>query len=489
MPSRRPRVALLLLASILLTPSFFGQTRAPAADVTTALDQYLSIRTEMGRFSGAVLVARGDKIIFRKGYGFADLKQRVPYTPETRHQIASITKMFTAMAALKLRAAGRLRLEDSICKYLSDCPAAWQPITVQHLMRHTSGIPDYEEKLELGSAQYLEFMTRPHVVQAIYEDAKRQPLDFKPGTKFHYSNTGYIVLGYVIAAVARRPFAAALTELVLKPARLKHTGVVGYGAQPQNLANGYTFGDIGWEKTLAGYPLTAGHLKATTQIYGRKLTNEERAALAPTSADGCLYSTLDDLLRWSRLMDGSSFVSAAEAQEIFTPGLGGYGYGWYNETFLDFKRLRHTGALPGYTSQISKFPEEGVTLVIFSNLDRAPMQRIVRDVTAIIFGKPYDLPVRGTVTPLTAEQIAALVGDYRTMDGKLLKVYKEPDYPYLTAEIKDQYVAGLVPLSPTEFYFPLADGRAVFTLDAAGRSVGINMRYAGEDHFADRVAQ
>jgi CubicO group peptidase (beta-lactamase class C family) len=488
---RRPPVVLLcLLASVLLISSSFAQTPASVQtnEIGRAVDQYLSIRTEMGRFSGAVLVARGDRVMLRKGYGFADVERRIPYTPETRHQIASITKMFTSMAALKLRDAGKLRLEDSICKYLKDCPATWQSVTVQNLMRHNSGIPDYEEKLELGSDKYMKFMTQPNVTEAIFEDAKKQPLDFKPGEKFHYSNTGYIVLGYVIAGAAHHSFAEVLTDTVLRPAGLKHTGVVGWGALPKNIANGYTFEDIGWEKMLAGYPLTAGHLKVRAQLNGRRLTKSERLALTPASGDGCLYSTLDDLLRWSRIMDGSSFVPAVEAAEVFTPGLDVYGYGWMSDTLFERKRLRHTGALPGYTSQISKFPEEKITLIFFSNLDRAPMQRIVRDVSAIVFGKPYDLPVRGKLATLTEQQIAALVGDYKTADGRILNVRKEPDYPYLTAEIKKQYVAGLIPLSPTEFYFPLADGRAVFTLDGAGKSARVNMRYAGEDHVAERVS-
>lgn len=479
MRTRNSRVVLLLLASALFNPTTFGQTSTTVSsrDIARAVDQYLSIRTEMGGFSGAALIARGDELILRKGYGFADVERRIPYTPETRHEIASITKMFTSMTALKLRDEGRLRLEDSICKYLPDCPAAWQPVAVQHLMRHESGIPDYEERLEFGSDEYTEFMTRPNASEAIYEDAKTRPLDFKPGEKFHYSNTGYVVLAYVIQSAARRPFSEVVTSLVLKPARLKHTGLFGYGATPKNLANGYTFGDIGWEKMLAGYPLTAGHLKKRAQL-----------SLSPAAGDGGLYSTLDDLLRWSRIMDGSKFVPASEAAEVFKPGVDVYGYGWMIDTMFGRRRLRHTGALPGFTSQIIKFPGEKLTLIFFSNLDRALMQRIVRDVTAIVFGKPYDLPVRGRLATLDAGQFAALVGDYKMAGGTILSVYKKPDYPYLTAEIKDQYVAGLIPLSPTEFYFPLADGRACFTLDAAGKSARVNMRYAGEDHVAVRVA-
>lgn len=117
------------------------------------------------------------------------------------------------------------------------------------------------------------------------------------------------------------------------------------------------------------------------------------------------------------------------------------------------------------------------------------MARIVRDVTAVVFGKPYDLPVRGRLATLDAAQFAALVGDYKTADGKTLKVYRETDYPFLTAEIKDQYVAGLIPLSPTEFFFPLGDGRAVFTLDPTGKASRVNMRFEGVDHLAVRAAR
>ncbi len=142
-------LALFALSALALTNSA-AQTATPSP-LAASLDRYLSARTELGRFSGAVLVAKGDRVLFRKGYGFADVAARKPYTPETRHAVASITKMFTSMAALKLRDAGKLKLDDSVCAHLAACPDAWKPVTVRELMRHTSGIPDYEEPLELGS--------------------------------------------------------------------------------------------------------------------------------------------------------------------------------------------------------------------------------------------------------------------------------------------------------------------------------------------------
>ena len=449
-----------------------GQTR----DVAQTIDQYLSIRTDLGRFSGAVLVAKDGKIVLRKGYGFADVETRTPYTSETLQDVASVTKMFTAMAALKLRDQGKLRLEDSICNYLDDCPEIWKAITIQHLMRHTSGIPDYEDKLELGSGKYLAFMSRSDATAKIFADAKRLPLDFKPGEKFSYSNTGYIVLGYVIQKASGQPFAEFVKKAVLQPAGMKHSGMFDSSRLPKNLASGYTHGDLGWERILGGVSLTSGHLKKLPQL-----------PLTPPAGDGGLYSTIDDLYLWSQLMDGSRLVPSKEAREVFTPGLHGYGYGWFIDRAFDREHLWHSGVLPGYLSDIIKFPNDKITIILVSNLDRSRVSRIRRDISAMLFGLPYDMPITGKPVKLTADQTAKLEGSYKMADGAVLKISNEPDY--LTAKLKGRYIAGLIPLSPTEFYFPFYDGRAIFTLDVNEHAVKVNMHYNGEDHVAERVAQ
>jgi len=186
-------------------------------------------------------------------------------------------------------------------------------------------------------------------------------------------------------------------------------------------------------------------------------------------------------------MDGSRFVAAAAVAEVFTPGLDNYGYGWFIGNAFNRKRVRHNGALPGYVSDFIKFPDDKITIIIFSNLDRARISSIARDVTAIVMGAPFDMPVRGQVVKLSPEQLARLEGVYKMADGKLLTISNEPDF--LTAELKGRYTAGLIPLSATEFYFPLGDGRAIFTLDAKGQATKVNMRYSGEDHIAERVPQ
>jgi CubicO group peptidase (beta-lactamase class C family) len=218
---RKRIIGLLLFQSFCVC--VFAQT------TLETLDKYLAARTRLGRSSGAVLVARGDQVLFQKGYGFADAERRRPFTTATPEPIASLSKMFTAMAVLKLRDARKLGLDDSLCAHLSDCPASWKPITIQEVLRHTSGIPDYEESLELGSDKYLAFMQQPNASVKILENAKNLPLDFAPGSKSHYSNTGYVVLGYLVEQVSGKPFAPYVTDRLLKPAGMRNAGIFGLG--------------------------------------------------------------------------------------------------------------------------------------------------------------------------------------------------------------------------------------------------------------------
>jgi hypothetical protein len=209
-----------------------------------------------------------------------------------------------------------------------------------------------------------------------------------------------------------------------------------------------------------------------------------RLPLEPPAGDAGLFSTVDDLFRWSRVMDGGALVSAADASEALTPGTDGYGFGWIIDRAFERRRAHHSGVLPGYVSEFTKFPDDSLTIIVLSNLDRAPLGRIVRDVGAIALGAPYDMPIRGHVVRLGHEQIAPLEGTYRTAEGKRLTLHDAPDY--FTAEMEGGFIAGLIPMSPTEFYFPMGDGRFTFTLDASGKASQVNLRYSGEDHIAVR---
>lgn len=469
------RKILPLFFLLLTVTSAFAQTTDKAA----AMDRYLTARTELGRFNGVALVAKDGKVIFAKGYGLADIEKKIPFTVDSRIEVASITKMFVSMAALMLRDQGKLKLEDSICDHLKDCPATWKPVTVQHLMRHNSGIPDYEEKLEIFSPKHVEFMIKPDVTDIIYRDAKKLPLDFTPGEKFHYSNSAYIVLSHVIEQVSKQKLNSFIEKKILKPAGMKMSEMYDDKKRPKLFAAGYSSAELGWDKLLKGVAITDGHLKRVPQI-----------TLQAPAGDAALVSTVEDLYKWSVIMDGKTnkLVSEKMAQEIYTPGHSGYGYGWFIDTSFGMKRYGHTGGLPGYVSDYSKIPEANLTVVIFSNIESMRLNRVKRDLTAIALDKSWDMPIKGNHVALTPEQFAALTGDYKMADGAVMKIAKgaEPD-SLLSAHVPDQFRAGLVPMSPTEFYFPLSEGKMTFTLDSNGRGAKVTLRSNGTDRVGERV--
>lgn len=441
------------------------------ADVVARMDAYLQARTDMGGFSGAVLLAQGDRVLFSKGYGYADVEKRLRFTPSTRLEVASMSKMFTAMAALKLRDQGKLKLDDPICRYLSDCPVAWQAITIQELIHHSAGIPDYEDRLGMATEAYFALMTQAGATAALYADAKRRPLEFAPGTQYDYSNTGYLVLAQVVQSAAGEPFARYVTDTLLKPAGMSDSGVLGVGPRPSGLANGYSFGYVGWDKLLGGFSLTDGTLKRVPEL-----------ALTPPAGDAWLYTDVMDLYRWSRIMDGSALVPAEEAREVFTPAMEGYGDGWIISGQDGDLEYEHSGMLPGYVSDLVKLPAGDVTLVVLCNLDRARLHSITRSLIAMTRGEPYDPPLRGRPVALGAAALSRLTGDYRTADGETLRV--AVDEGMLSASLPGRYVAGLIPLSDTRFYMPFADGEASFMLGPDGHAHALNMRYDGRDHPA-----
>lgn len=438
------------------------------------MDTYLTARTRLGGFSGAVLFAEGGKLLLRKGYGYADVARHVPYTPDTPQEAASLSKMFTAMAAFKLRDQGKLKLDDPICKYLSGCPGAWKTITVDQLIHHTSGIPDYETRLDLGSAGYMKFMQDLEATHRIYADAQRRPLDFAPGTRFSYSNTGYIVLAEVIQSAAGEPFGDYVSATLLKPAHMDHSGMLGTAKRPAHLAQGYTFGTIDWEKLLGGFALDDGTLELVPPL-----------ALTPPAGDTWLYTDVDDLYRWSRIMDGSELVPPAEVREVYKPVRGYYGAGWFIARTGGVLTYEHDGDLPGYVSTFVKLPGSHSTLIVLCNLDRARLDSITTALLAIARGQPYDMPVSGKPVSLSDAELAPLLGEYRTADGAVLTVSRNGRL--LNASLPGRYQGDLIPLSPTVSYFPLADGRASFTLGKDGDASSVDLHYDGQEHIAIRI--
>jgi CubicO group peptidase (beta-lactamase class C family) len=281
----------------------------------------------------------------------------VPNRTDTRFAVASITKQFTAAANLQLRDAGKLALTDSICRFVDPCPEAWKPVTLKGLLNHTAGVPDYEEPLELGSADYTAFIGRPDNIDIILKEAATKPLDFEPGSKWHYSNTGYILLSRVIAKVSGQTYERYVEDHVLTPAGMRFSSIDD-GVVTPGSAQGYAaVRELPLETLLSG-----------VSFENLPINERSPGALAGDHGDASLWTTAEDLARWVQALEGGRIVSAASLAEMKEPGQFGYGYGLeVAKVANDRLRIRHTGGDIGFDSVVLWYPNPGVTLVVLSN--------------------------------------------------------------------------------------------------------------------------
>lgn len=325
------------------------------------IDHYIAHEVQLQSFNGTVLLAQNGKVLLDKPYGWADEEQHLLNKPTTRFGIGSITKQFTAMAILLLQERHKLQVQDPVCSYIGGCPATWNPISIQNLLTHTSGIPDYGRSLSqeprLPSEQLLHYL-------------ERQPLDFTPGSQFSYSNSGYAVLGSVIENVAGESYADFLQREIFSPLRLTDTGY------------------------LETSPPSVPVLRLATG-YSNMWVKAGPSAASPLFAAGSLYSTTEDLYRWDSALFNGTFASQDSLKQMFTPhvtycGSAGivcsasqcaaegascysYGYGWFlQQQAFGTKHVPsdwHNGLVPGFAAYNSYFPDQKLTLIMLSDLD------------------------------------------------------------------------------------------------------------------------
>ena len=427
---------------------------APAPDsVRARVDAYLQHAVRADHFSGTVLVARGGQAVAAQGYGMASYELAVPNTPRTRFRIASLTKAFTAAAILLLQEQGRLRVDDPICPYLDAsldrCPPAWRPVTVRHLLTHTSGIPNYTH---LPGYEQLAGQAAPEdTLVARFRDP---PLDFPPGTQYRYSNSGYHLLGLIIERVSGQAYGAFLRDHVFEPLGMHDTGRDDGRAVIPNRADGYT-------------------MDRETRVRARY---QEMTA---THAEGGLSSTAPDLLRWDQALSAGTLLSRASLQAMFTPGLAGYGYGWDVARRFGRPETHHLGRLFGFTAYISRLPAagavEGVTVIVLSNNEAADVERVATDLAAIGLG----------ARRLAPALLAAYAGTYA--DSPTTTVTITAADGRLFAQGTGSGTTGLYARSETRFFMANADAELAFHRDGGGRVAFLTLRSGGHETTARRL--
>ena len=356
---RRFRILGAFLALSLASAAHAGAARGFSAKADAIIRRHVAAQT----FSGVVLIADHGKPVFRKAYGLANREWNIAATPDTVFRIGSTTKTFTATAILQLAEKGALKLDDPISQYVPATPAAWSAITLRNLLNHTSGIPDFVQAngFVKGPARIDDYPAE------LVDLVRDKPLEFTPGSKFHYSNTGYILLGMVIEQVSGQSYADYISATLLKPLNLRHTAYDRQDELIPDRAQGYWRVDGAWKNARVMTPAS---------IY----------------ASGALRSTADDLLAWDQALHTGKVLSPASLKAMFDDEGRGYGLGSFVETRHGHRLWDHGGNVPGFCSAFEYYPDDGMTVIVLDNIEGQDAEHLANELAGAWFGWPAKTP-------------------------------------------------------------------------------------------------
>ncbi|WP_420148317.1 serine hydrolase [Spirosoma sp.] len=386
------RLTTLLIGFCWITNSVtFAQTKAEKIDAFVR--QYVANR----QFNGAILVADKGKVILKKGYGMANMEWNIPNTASTKFRLGSITKQFTSMLIMQLVEQGKLKLAGKITDYLPDYPkATGSKITIHHLLTHTSGIPSYT-----SFPKFFETMSRdPYTPDAFVKKFSGLPLEFEPGSKFEYDNSGYFLLGVIIEKATGKSYADALKEMILDPLEMKDTGYDLAGPIISKRASGY-------EKRSEGY-VNAPYLDMTIPY-----------------AAGSLYSTVEDLNRWDQALYTDKLLADTTLKAtMYTPYLNHYAYGWGVETIKvgqlkdSLLLIEHSGGINGFNTLISRIPQDKRLVVLLNNTGGAPLSAMRKSILNILYNQPVE-PSKKSIAELLRKSVLAESADVSKQKFKI----------------------------------------------------------------------
>ena len=451
---------ILIVASALLLTCLASGQKLTDSGVASQLETYLKPFADTGNFTGAVLVARKGKVLFRHAYGMANYELQSPNSPATRFHIASVSKPFTAVAILQLEEQARLRVGDPVSRFIPDFPNG-DRIKLEHLLTHTSGIPNVNDLPD-----YDTFARSPHTVEQLVAKFSGLPLDFQAGSNYRYSNSNYNLLALILEKVSGESYGNYVRGHILDPSEMQNTGHDGEGLRLIPLAaSGYEPAGV------------SSYEKAPYLDWSNKTGN------------GSLYSTVDDLYRFDRALNTDTLLKAATRQKYFVEGQGNR-FGWFNRKRGARRVMSSNGRSPGFTAQLDRFPDDDVTVIVLSNSYATVSQDpIAVALAAIVFGEQPEKPpvLRAVAIPQTT--LASYAGQYQYGPDYFIpnaKFTLRVDVGSLLLEL-GSFRTPLVPLSATEFLERNFLGQVVFSLGAGGEVDGMTYRYAGKDFVAHRV--
>ncbi|MFN7932497.1 MAG: serine hydrolase [Bryobacteraceae bacterium] len=434
---------LLLTASAILS----------AQDYASKAQAYVDSWLRDGQFTGTVIVTKDGQPLFRKGYGQANREWNIPNAPDTRFRLGSITKQFTAASILQLVEKGKLSIDDPVSKHYPDAPASWEKITIHHLLNHTSGIPSYTAIPDFFAKQSM-IRRSPVEIVKLTQD---KPLEFEPGSKFAYNNTGYVLLGAIIERITGGTYDEYLRKNIFEPLGLKDSG-------------------YDWNTTIVAR-------RATGYTPDGKIAPYLDMSLP--HAAGSLYSTIDDLAKWADALESGKVVSKEHYAKMTTAYLNNYGYGLTMAKIENHDVIGHGGGINGFNTSLMRAPADKLTVVVLANQNGPAADVIARELLALHFGKDVKPRPLLTEIKLPAEKLDSVAGQYELRPGFVLKVWREGDQ--LITQATGQGKLPIAASAEDRFFSKIVGAEIEFKRDAAGKVTSLILHQGGRDMPAKRI--
>ncbi|WP_207493889.1 serine hydrolase [Aridibaculum aurantiacum] len=425
------------MRSILVLFLCFVYSLSFSQSTAEKLDAYLKAAERAGIFNGSVLVSDKGQVILSNGYGLKDADAKVMNDANSIFQIGSVTKQFTATIILRLAEQGKLSLNDKVSKYLPEFPNA-DKFTIEHLLSHTAGIYNYTNNSEFMKNE----VEKPINSQVFYAMVKDKPLEFEPGSKFNYSNSGYMLLGYIIEKVTNKPYEQVVRKEIFQPLAMNNSGFDFTHLQHKDKAIGYT------------------------------LVSDGKGARAPIVdstvcyAAGAIYSTVGDLQKWNAAVLSGKILKKASLQNAFTPRHSGYGFGWAVDTVAGKPAIVHSGGIHGFLSYNGIFPAENSSIVVLTNSGVAKPGKVFKDIAAILNGQPYELPKAKTAVTVDERILKQYEGVYEITPQFSITVRVQDGQ--LKAQATNQPEFDLYAKNEREFFLKVVDAQVEFVKNEKG---------------------
>ncbi len=420
------------------------------------MNELVQSYTDDKEFMGSVLVAKNQDIVLNNGYGFANIEWNIPNIPTTKYRLGSLTKQFTAAAILLLEERGLLNTEDFITQHMPNAPAAWKNIKIFNLLNHTHGIPNYTQFPEFRAIT--SFKKTPLEQIQIFID---KPLDFEPGTQYVYNNSGYVLLGYLIELLSGQTYEAFIKENIFSPLGMtdsgydSHTEIIFYRAS-------------GYSKEVDGRVANADYLDMSL----------------PYSA-GSLYSTTEDLLKWTQGLFGGKLLSPTSLHKMITPFKEHYGFGVEVKEIDEIKVIMHIGGINGFHTALIYSPEMKTTIAVLSNLNTFGYvwdigflaQNIALKLLLVMNGREVKLPREKNPTAVAVKCFDQCVGEYKIKEN--LNLIVKVNKGQLEAHFSNQPIILLFAEKELAFYAVVPDLEFKFLKNKTGQVTHVHLSQSG----------